>query len=245
MSRRVARAFFSRRRAGVGRASFKAMATRLRRTPRLHKRRRFKRGFDRTAGAFRFSNSRELKFKDTDQTDAIVSASGAILSDTLIIAQGTTDSTRIGRQITLKSIGFKWSIKLPSSTTLTSTADTVRVMLILDKQCNGAAFAVTDILKTADLLSFNELNNKHRFRTLMDREYTLTASGIGGGETTNDSGEDIIYDSFFKKVNLPIEYSSSTGAITEKRSNNIMCLVISTDGICAFDGKIRYRYADN
>ncbi len=103
---------------------------------------------------------------------------------------------------------------------------------------------MTDILEADDFQSFNNLTNKGRFRTLMDRTYDVECSSGGGDGTTEDYGEGTINDTFFKKCNIPIEFSAGTGAITEIRSNNIGLLLLSKDGNVAFESSMRLRFSD-
>ncbi len=126
-----------------------------------------------------------------------------------------------------------------------SPGDSIRVIMYQDRQCNGATAAVTDILESADWQSFNNLSNKSRFRTLMDRSYQLnfqTLASDGAGLVS--SGNFVMEDTFFKKCNIPIEFDSTTGALTEIRSNNIGILLISQNGQVAFTSKIRLRFSD-
>ncbi len=187
----------------------------------------------------------ELKVHDLDVDDATIAANGTIAEDSVLtIPEGVGEEQRIGRKITVKKIGWKFNIKLPAGTTATAS-DTVRVMLYVDKQTNGAAAAVTDLLATDDFQSFNNLSNKSRFYTLMDRTYDVNTS-ISGNGTSSDTVEKQINDSFYKDCNLPIEYdnSATTGAITTMRSNNIGVLLLSESGLCAFQSKMRIRYVD-
>ncbi len=186
----------------------------------------------------------ELKFHDVDLDDAVISAAGTITNSINLIAQGVTETERIGRKCTLRNINWRFTIDLPASGTFANTADTVRVLMYLDKQANGATAAVLDILETANFQSFNNLSNKSRFRTLMDRTYDLGATAGGGDGTTEDTGKVHISDSLYKKVNIPLEFSAGTEAITEIRSNNIGILLISLAGISGFESKIRLRFSD-
>ncbi len=203
-------------------------------------------GFTRRAGFFgRFAGpGGELKFHDLDIDDATIATNGTISQASCnIIVQGTSESQRIGRKCTLRSINWRFNIRLPEGTAVTTTSDTIRVIVYLDKQTNGAAAAVTDILESDDFQSFNNLSNKSRFRTLMDRTYDLNTDLSGDG-TTVDSPRLNMNDSFFKKINTPIEYDSTTGAITEQRSNNIGVLLLSKNGLCTFVSKMRIRFSD-
>ncbi len=237
----------TRRRLGVSRIGFKAGA--MRRTkPRFRKHRsKFRPGYDRTAGYYgRFSKPGELKFFDLDIDDAVVAANGTIAQDSVNkIAQGVTEVTRVGRKCTIRAINWRWQIDLPILATANSSiGDVVRVILYLDKQANGATAAVTDILESDDYQSFNNLANKSRFRTLMDREYTLTAPSAAGDGAANDMSADRITDSFYKKCNIPIEFDATTGAITEIKSNNIGVLLLGLNGLAGFDSKMRLRFSD-
>ncbi len=187
----------------------------------------------------------ELKFHDLDIDDQVVAAVPSIAQDSCNkIAQGVTESQRVGRKCVIKNIGWKFQITFPSTSTPGSTADTVRVILYLDKQCNGAIATGLGILETADYQSFNNLANKSRFRTLMDRTYDIHAPS-GAWDGTNDQfGENIISDSFYKKCGIPIEFDNTTGAITEIRSNNIGVLLTSRDGFAGFKSKMRLRFSD-
>ncbi len=246
----------------VGRSGVRQFKSALTRRTRSSVRRRFRprgatgtvygraRGYFRTAGYYgRFSGpgAIELKFHDLDVDDAAIAAGATIAEDSCnTIAQGVTEVTRIGRKCTIRQIGWKWNIKLPVTAPATGAqSDTVRVILYIDKQCNGATAATTGILETADYQSFNNLANKSRFRTLMDRTYTLNVQAASGDGAANDISEYSIDDSFYKKCNIPIEFDSTTGAITEVRSNNIGVMLVGKNGLAVFESKMRLRFSDS
>ncbi len=193
-------------------------------------------------------DSEELKFHDVDIDDPNIAAGGTVQATSLnLIGQGTTESERIGRKCIIRSINWRFSIVLTGAAVNTSTSDGVRVMLVLDKQCNGVMPTGngTDILETSNLQSFNNLANKGRFRTLMDRTYDMNAgSGAGSGfaADTYTFGEHIVNDTFFKNVNIPIEFDGTTGVITEVRSNNLVVLLLAQTGLCVFGSTVRLRF---
>jgi len=217
---------------------------------RLSRRRK---GYGRTSGYYgRYGPGpgAELKFHDLDIDDAVVASSGSIAQASCnIIAQGTTESTRLGRKLTIKSINWRFQVTLPELDAVADPGpvDAVRVILYLDKQANGATAAVTDILESADFQSFNNLANKSRFRTLMDRTYAINYSNLAsdGAGVVSSAGENI-QDSFFKKCNIPIEYDNTgtDGALTSQRSNNIGLLLISRSNTAGFNSKMRLRFSD-
>ncbi len=188
----------------------------------------------------------ELKFHDLDIDDAVVAVNGTIAQASCnIIAGGTTESTRIGRKSVIRKINWRYEIVLPNAQNMTSVLDTVRVILYLDKQANGAAATALNILETDDFQSFNNLSNKNRFVTLMDRTHELNAQAAGGNGTANDVAGIQMNYSFFKDVNILIEYDSTTGALTEQRSNNIGVLLLGKQGFLGFFSKMRLRFTDN
>ncbi len=186
----------------------------------------------------------ELKFHDVDLDDATISAGGTITNSINLIAQGVTEVDRIGRKCTIRKINWRFTLDLPNTAAVGNTADSVRVLMYLDKQANGATATVTDILESANFHSFNNLANKSRFRTLMDRTYTLESMAGAGNGTSDSFSKAHIDDSFYKDVNIPLEFSAGAGVIGEVRSNNIGVLLISLGGVSGFDSKIRLRFSD-
>lgn len=219
---------------------------RAQRLGRLRRQRAFVPGRDRVGGYYgRVGTGGELKFHDVDVDDAAISTGGDIISTVAIIPQGVTESNRIGRKCTIKSINWRFDLNLAEQDAQGTPAvsDTVRMLMYLDRQCNGAAAAVTDILESADFQSFNNLANKSRFRTLMDRTFnfnfqTLASDGAGvvSSNMVIESGQ------FYKKCNIPLEYDNTTGALTEIRSNNIGILLISRNNVVVLNSKIRLRF---
>ncbi len=186
------------------------------------------------------TKTEELKFHDLDINDTVIAAGGNIAaSSVLLIAAGDTESTRDGRKMTVKKIGWKFLINMEAATG-TISSETVRVILYLDSQANGATAAVTDLLASDDFQSFNNLSNSRRFRTLMDRTYSLNIPSCQG--TTTSGMEFAINDSFYHTCNIPIEYSATAGALTELRSNNIGVLLLAEVGIARFESKMRVRF---
>ncbi len=207
------------------------------------------RGFSgqrRAAGA---DTGPELKFHDVDINDAATAATGEILNtgSVNLIAQNTTEIGRIGRKCVIKSINWRFQVTLPQQVDAAdiSGGDTYRLIMYLDKQCNGATAAVTGILESTDFQSFNNLANKSRFRILMDRVYTLNRMVAGtDGASTIGTPIFLVNDSFYKNCNIPLEFDAAAGAITEIRSNNIGVMAITLNGTAALNSKLRLRFSD-
>lgn len=207
-------------------------------------------GYVRTGGYYgRFSTfgryKPELKFHDVDLDDSVVAVGANMTSSINLIAQGVTESTRVGGKCTIRSINWRFNLSLPNVNQGAGTGDIIRVILYLDKQCNGATATGTDLLETSDYQSFNNLANKGRFKILMDRTYSLNYAAGAWDGTGTDYAQVLLSDSFYKKCSIPIEFNSTTGAITEIRSNNIGVALVGAAGLGGFNSKIRLRFSDN
>lgn len=204
-------------------------------------------GYQRTTGYYgRFSGpSAELKFFDTANSFTI-DATGEVpaTGQLTLIPQGVTESERVGRKCSIKSIHIRGSLVLQPAASA-NAATTVYVYLVQDTQCNGVAAAVTDVLETNTMASaMINLANSSRFRIL--KRFVMTFNSTAGVTTAyNNFSKPIEY---YKKCNIPIEYSSTTGAITEIRSNNLFFLAGSdslSDDLVSFNATTRLRFSDN
>ncbi len=89
--------------------------------------------------------------------------------------------------------------------------------------------------------------NSGRYKILMDRSHSLNylATGTDGTNTVSIGAVESPVFTLFKDCAIPIEYSSTTGALTEIRSNNLGILAISAAGTIGFFGAIRLRFSDS
>ncbi len=213
---------------------------------------KFKRGSDRVGGYFgRYALAiGEKKFFDGTNTLGTVSSTGAIAEDSLNhITQGVTEQARVGRLAKIHSLHINGIFELPLSTALAAMGDAIRFIVYIDKQCNGATAATTDILEgaTPDFLDFRNLANSHRFFILMDKRVSLvmpTNTVLAGPVyATGRVIKSFTFNKHFKDP-LPIEFNATTGAITEIRSNNIGVMAISLTGKCELSFQWRVRFTD-
>ncbi len=207
-------------------------------------------GRTRTGGYYgRFAPfSGELKFHDVQLVDAVVATGGVVTATVNVIPQGVTEITRVGRKCTLRSFNWRYRCTMPEVDAVATPAegDGLRVILYQDKQTNGATAAVTDILETADMHSFRNLANTGRFNILMDKVHRLNYLTLASDTDAVVSSADVTREyTFFKKLNMPIEFNGTNGTIGEIRSNNIGVLLVSDIGSIGFDSRIRIRFSDN
>jgi len=187
----------------------------------------------------------EVKFLDnTDVNTSPIATTGSILNSGSLnlIAQGTDENERIGRKCTLKSIHLRGNFFLPADTDL-DNSDYARLILYWDRQANGAAATAANIMERTDINSFRNLSNTGRFVILADITEELNiqaASGDGGAN--NDTGRVEKCFTINKKVNIPLEFDSTAGAITELRSNNVgvLCFSNHAEAGVIFDARVRF-----
>lgn len=191
-----------------------------------------RRGYYRKGG--NVGSVQELKFFDSSHVDGTVSVTGSIANSINLVSQGIAENQRIGRKIVIRAINMRWfyNLQFQQDQPDIGGGDTLRIIVFMDKQANGATALVTDILETAQIESYRNLANKNRFEVLMDRKYTLNRM-IAVTDGTNTSTTPLLqkHDQWSKKVNIPIEYDSTAGAITEIRSYNVGILYISQNGL--------------
>ncbi len=208
---------------------------------------RFIQGRDRTGGYYGRYTGRnaELKFLDTDVDDAVV-ASVLGVNEITIIPQGDSESERIGRKITIKSIHVKGTVKLEDAATSATATDCVTCMLIQDKQTNGAAMTAAQFLEVDDFESFRNLANSGRFRVLYTHTFVMKCGG-GGPTAGTIWGGDVKFININKKCNIPIEYDNSltTGVVSTVRSNNVYWCTMSENNVCILEATVRVRYSDH
>ncbi len=189
----------------------------------------------------------EVKFHDFTLTNPIVAATGEVFPSLNLIAQGATESTRIGRKCTIRSIHWRYQVSLPVQDAVAqpASADSVRIILYQDRQCNGAAAAKTDILETANFQSFTNLTESGRFILWIDKTISMNYAGMasdGAGVVSQATKfADFAYN---KSCEIPLEFDAGEGVIGEIRSNNLGVLQISKLGIAGFTSKIRLRFTD-
>ena len=129
------------------------------------------------------------------------------------IPQGATVANRIGNKVIVKSVHARILI---SAAPGAATQEVARVMLVYDRQPNGAFPAIGDILLdqpagTTNLQASINIANKSRFTILRDQRL-LFDQGRG---TTN-------YCDWYIKGRWEVEFGATTGNIGDFRTGSIL-----------------------
>jgi len=182
----------------------------------------------------------EKKFFDTQlsfnfDTTGEVPATGQLA----LIAQGDTESTRDGRLAVIKSIQIRGSVTLVPAAAA-NPSSTAFLYLILDTQCNGAAAAITDVFTSNEMaVNMLNLNNSGRFRIL--KKWVMNFNPSAG--VTTAYANTVKQLEFYKRCNIKMDWSSTAGAITEIRSNNLfLCAGATSDDLIQMNGTCRLRF---
>lgn len=206
-------------------------------------------GYTRTVGRYRRSlpNSLEKKYFDVFANNTAISTTGFILDSLNKVPQGTTDVTRIGNKINITNINFRIAFSLDDAGTGTLVNGHCRTIIYIDKQANGAAAAADDILITTGtpgqtaLWKYRNMDQTDRFVILKDKIYSCDVISANVLHTAQGSSR---WFKFSKKCDIPIHFSSTTGAITEIRSNNIGMLFVSDISTMNYTLQTRVKFID-
>ena len=139
-------------------------------------------------------------------------------------AQGDGPTQRNGRQLTIKSIQMRLTIKQDGDSDHHNSA--IRVILIQDKQANGASPALSDIVNGANTTVLTNLDNRQRFQILYDETY-LIGGTLDGTLTGAAGGLPRAYCNFYRKYNITTTFKGNDNSIGSIATNAIylMCYI--------------------
>ena len=173
------------------------------------------------------------------------------------IQTGSGYFNRTGSKIEMKSIQIKAYIYILA----TATQDFGRVLLIYDRQANGAAPSFSDIIQgrqqdgtTVTNTSFDMINldNRDRFVVLRDKCFFLSSQTDTAGVITNvypqPTDKEMIIDWYVKLKGLTTHFKSSSSPTTPADINTGALYLVNASGgsdLYSLVGQARLRYNDN
>lgn len=154
----------------------------------------------------------EKKYIDVSTTNAWPATTSTTWTLLLLngVAQGTSDSTRIGQRIQMSSLQLRMASPAQAN-------DPIRVRVVYDKQTNAAAPTATDILENDNAGGLVQNANSGRFITLYDKFLHVD----------NANGKHIIDE--YIKMSLPVIYSGTDATVSSISSGSVY-LMINIDG---------------
>jgi len=162
---------------------------------------------------------------------------------------GSDMNQRIGRKIIMKSIYIRGCIKrTPSINMVNAIVGPYlgRMILVYDQQPNGAAIAASDVLDNVDSWSHLKLDNRDRFKILYDKEFALDSWWLDA-PTAGNWNRDTQAIKKYKKLNLEVIFSSSTGTIGDIQSGALWLIFVGDRPLnddAQFFLRTRVRYVD-
>lgn len=188
-----------------------------------------------------YGGRKELKYVDLSAFTSAVDTTGSV-SCLNLLAIGDDNTTRDGRQVTLKSVQVQVGLQ-PQSTTTTPTA--CLMMLVWDNAVNSAATipAITDIMTASTALSFPKVDNAQRFTILWKSFSHQSNQGVLATSVAPVKGFNI-----YKKLNHTVQYSGTTAAIGSIQNGGLYLVTLGSvangtawNAVCC----TRVRYTDS
>jgi len=198
----------------------------------------------------------ETKFYDTRKapTAFVTTTAGAELDPAAnasclnAITQGDGESARDGKKCVLKSVEIHGVV---TGTLKQDQADSklpiiARVLLVWDKQTNGAQLNSEDVLKDdagSDYLSMRNLQYSSRFRILWDRTFVLQNSqSMTDGANTSSSVSQTRNFKIYKKLNIPVNFTGTTEDIANITDNSLHIIGVAsiTDASIEYYSRVRF-----
>lgn len=162
-------------------------------------------------------------------------------------AQGDGESNRDGRKFVITSMHIKGAWRLPTTVnqTQSGTYPSVRIIVYLDKQANGAVPTISQIVQdTGDINSFRNLQYTKRFDVLKDRTYFFTRPQVYDG-TNIEWGQVVRQFKFNKKFKTPLEVNmnNTSAGVSGVVDHAIGIVAVSTadDVAVKYSARIRFK----
>jgi hypothetical protein len=179
----------------------------------------------------------EIKYVDTS-VNQVADTTGAV---TLLngLPRGDDVSERVGRKVVMTGL----DLSLVSYVTPTTGIDqTHRYILVYDKQANGAAPAITDVLVSASTVALPNLNNRLRFVILADEIKALNASAEPGSYWATGMRK--------LRFNLSTIFNSGdAGTVADIQTGAFFLITLGSIAAGAtagtFSGRARIHYVDH
>lgn len=189
-------------------------------------------------------DKQELKVFDTANSFTLDATAEVPATGQLCFVQvGDTLNNRDGAVILVKSLQIRGTL-LFAPAAAAAAATIAYIYVVLDRQANGAAAAITDVL-TSNVIStaLGNVPNQYRFKIL---KRIVVPMAPQAGATTAYNNVSLPVDEYIKfKVPLQIRYTASAGAITDIASNNLFLLAgtdTQSDDTITFVGTSRLRF---
>lgn len=183
-----------------------------------------------------YVNKGEFKAVDASSNAAADTTGTLVLLNGM--ARGDDINTRVGREVTMKSIELHWRAYVTAGT---GTDQVHRLLIVYDRQANAAALTGAQVLTTFDTISLKNLENRKRFKIMYDQTIYLNATGEPGAGNVGK---------WYRRLRHPVTFNSgNAGTVADITTGSLYALVVGSEAAGATAGNIllktRIRYLDN
>lgn len=191
-----------------------------------------------------YGGRRELKYVDTTLSNLACDTTGSVTALNLL-AVGDDNTSRDGRQVTIKSVQLKGLIAPLDGDT---NAAKGRLLIVWDNAVNSGTIAtIAQILTSATSFAFPLVDNANRFTILWDSNYA-----VGGGSTvatqSYTQAPQVFSVDYYRKIDQVTQYSGTTAAIGSIQNGGLLLVTVGSQGAGlgpAFNGQARVRFTDD
>jgi hypothetical protein len=179
----------------------------------------------------------EVKSLTTSVSQGCDTTGAVTLLDGMV--QGTSAITRVGRQIVVRSV----ELSLAMHVTPTTGLDQIdRFLLIYDRQSNGVAPTIQDVLESNSVFALPNKNNALRFVILMDVVKAVNAS--------TESDSDVVTGRVVRRCNKLVQFNSgNAGTVADIATGGMFLITMGTldAGVTAGSliGRVRVNFTDS
>lgn len=200
----------------------------------------FKRKYN-NFGNPRFSGFKRTELKCYDENDNLKrpDIGGTVYWSPLgQIATGSQINNRVGNRLIVRSISGRWTITAAPSALATTGYSHVRVLLVIDKQCNteNMSSGVEPLMVGFPINAPLNTEKLTKYSILMDQKIVLD---------NNHPSHELV---FYKKLKMSVAYATEAAALP--MTNNIFFILLSNETVGSADrpyviDATRIRYIDN
>jgi len=185
--------------------------------------------------AVRGLNLAKGEFKAVDATATATPSVAGVLALVNGIARGDDISERTGREVLMRSVQQSFRIYW----TANGVDQTLRVLLVYDRQTNAAALTFAQVLAATNVVSPRNLENRKRFKILMDKRIDVN------GLSASDPGQTSRSFQFYRRLRHPVTFNSGdAGTVADITTGSLYLMFLTTTDnnmTCQYYSRVRYE----
>lgn len=182
----------------------------------------------------------EFKYHDVGAANYACDATAGVVTYLNDIDVGNTAVTRIGRQITIKSIQVEGIIVQEDAI---CGPNLVRIMIVYDKQTNGAAPTIADIMGGQSSIRFRNLDYRSRFVILYNKTFVIGQVDNTATQAVCDARPRKV--KLYRKCNLKTVYDGTAGGVADCATGGLFMITMghqATGAASTATLAVRLRY---